>query len=164
MRQYFRTMEPYVSRGIEYGCEWNRNAGYWRNNMKFYCFGYYDEEKWQALSEGEQKEFMDECFAYDDVLRKNGHIAGGDALDSVRNAVTVRWKGGKESIEKGPYIKSKEQMGGILILEARDMNQAVELISRHPGLKAGPFEVRAVEDMSVVIAESERRRAQKKAS
>ena len=129
--------------------------------MKYICLGYFDEKKWEAMSESEQTAVMDECFAYDDVLRKNGHFAGGEALQSARNAATLRWKNGKVSVTDGPYAETKEQLGGFLVLEARDLNHAVRLISKHPGLKAGPFEIRPVEDMSAVVAESERRRSLK---
>jgi len=127
--------------------------------MKYICLGYIDEDKWQGISESERNTFMDQCFAYDDVLRKNGHFAGGDALQSARNAVTLRWKSGKVSITDGPYAETKEQLGGILILEARDLNHAIQLMSNHPGVKAGPFEIRPAADLSAMVAESERRRS-----
>jgi hypothetical protein len=130
--------------------------------MKYICFGYYDEKKWETVPESEQNAFMDECFAYDDVLRKDGHFVGGDALQSARNAATLRWKNGKVSVTDGPYAETKEQLGGILVLEARDLNHAIQLISNHPGLKGGPFEIRPVEDLSALVAESERRRSRKK--
>lgn len=130
--------------------------------MKYICLGYFDEKQWEALSETEQNALMDECFAYDDVLRKNGHFAGGEALQSPRNAATVRWKNGKVSITDGPYAETKVQLGGILVLEARDLNHAIQLVSKHPGVKVGPFEIRAVEDLSAIVAESERRRSKEK--
>ena len=127
--------------------------------MKYICLGYIDEDKWQGISEGERNAFMDRCFEYDDVLRKNGHFAGGEALQSTRNAVTLHWKNGKVSITDGPYAETKEQLGGILILEARDLNHAIQLMSNHPGVKAGPFEIRPAGDLAGLIAESERRRS-----
>jgi hypothetical protein len=127
--------------------------------MKYVCFGYFDEEAWRAMSESEQQQFMDECFAYDDVLRKNGPI-GGEALQTVRNAKTLRFRNGKVVITDGPYAETKEQIGGFFSFEARDMDEAVRLVSNHPGLKAGPFEIRPVEDMTEVVRESERRRSQ----
>lgn len=133
--------------------------------MKYVCLGYFDEKQWEALSESEQNALIDECFAYDDVLRKNGHNVGGEALQSPRNASTVRWKNGKASVTDGPFTESKEQLGGILMLEARDLNHAIQLISKHPGVKVGPFEIRPVDDISAMMAESERRRSKgKKAS
>ena len=60
--------------------------------MKFICLGYADEKSWEAMSESQRNALMDECLAYDDVLRKNGHFADGDALQSARNARTLRWQ------------------------------------------------------------------------
>jgi hypothetical protein len=130
--------------------------------MKYVCLGYFDEKRWEALSESEQNALIDECFAYDDVLRKNGHYVGGEALQSPRNASTVRWKNGTVSVTDGPYAETKEQLGGILLLEARDLNHAIQLISKHPGVKVGPFEIRPVDDISAMVAESERRRSKEK--
>jgi hypothetical protein len=127
--------------------------------MKYICLGYYDETQWEAMSESERGAFMDECFAYDDELRKNGHFAGGEALDSPQNAATLRYRGGKITVTDGPFTETKEQLGGILILEARDLNHAIQLMSKHPGVKAGPFEIRAVVDMSEALAASEQRRS-----
>jgi hypothetical protein len=114
--------------------------------MKFVCLGYFDDKKWETMSETEQKAFMEECFAYDDVLRKGGHVAGGNALDSPRKAATLRFKEGKVTVTDGPYAETKEQVGGILILEAEDRAHAIELISKHPGLRIGPFEIRAQDE------------------
>jgi hypothetical protein len=126
--------------------------------MKYVCLGYIEESEWDHLSETDRHAMMDECFAYDDVLRENGHFAGGEALDSPRNAVTLRWRDGKASITDGPYAETKEQLGGILILEARDLNHAIQLMSKHPGVKAGPFEIRPAADLSEMVRASEERR------
>jgi len=130
--------------------------------MKYICLGYIDQNQWYAVEPSERETFVDECFTYDDVLRKNGHFAGGEALDSANNAVTLRWQDGKVSITDGPYAETKEQLGGILILEARDLNHAIRLMSEHPGVKAGPFEIRPAADLSAMVAASERRRGLKK--
>ena len=123
--------------------------------MKFVCLGYYDDKKWGAMSETEQKTLMEECFAYDDVLRKGGHIAGGEALQPPRNAATIRLKDGNVVVTDGPYAETKEQIGGILILEARDKKHAIELMSKHPGVRNGPFEIRA-QDETINAAFEER--------
>lgn len=127
--------------------------------MKYICLGYYDEKQWEAMSESERNAFMDQCFAYDDVLRKNGHFAGGEALQSAGNAATLRWQNGKVSVTDGPFAETKEQLGGILILEARDLNHAIQLMSKHPGVRGGPFEIRPAADLTEMIRESERRRS-----
>ena len=128
--------------------------------MKYICLGYMEETKWVTMSESERNAILDECFAYDDILRKNGHFAGGEALQSARNATTLRWQNGKVSITDGPYAETKEQLGGILVLEAKDLNHAIQLMSNHPGVKFGPFEIRPVADLTEMIRESEKRRAE----
>jgi hypothetical protein len=127
--------------------------------MKYICLGYSDEQTWETMSERERNAMIDACFAYDDVLRKNGHLVGGEALQSARNATTLRWKNGKVSITDGPYAETKELLGGILVLEARDLNHAIQLMSKHPGVKVGPFEIRPAEDLTDIIRASERRRS-----
>jgi hypothetical protein len=127
--------------------------------MKFICLGYIDPTKWETMPDSERNAMMDECFAYDDVLRSNGHFAGGEALDAPQRAATLRWKNGKPSITDGPYAETKEQLGGILILEAENLDHAIQLMSKHPGVKAGPFEIRPAVDLSEMVRESERRRS-----
>ncbi len=126
--------------------------------MKYICLGYIEEDKLQALSESEVNAMMDECFTYDDELRRGGHYVGGEGLQSPRNAATLRFRDGKVSITDGPYAETKEQLGGILILEARDLNHAIQLMSKHPGVKYGPFEIRPAEDMTPYMEQSEQRR------
>ena len=97
---------------------------------------------------------MEECFAYDDELRRGGHFLGGEALDSVRNAATLKMKDGKVVVTDGPFAETKETLGGILLLEARDLNHAIELMSKHPGARMGPWEIRPVNEwMNRLIAE-----------
>ena len=106
------------------------------------------------MSESEQKGFMEECFAYDDALRENGHFIGGEALQKAPNARTLRLRGGKVIVTDGPYAETKEQIGGLLLLDARDLDQAIELMSKHPGVRVGPFEIRpADEECNAMIAE-----------
>jgi hypothetical protein len=127
--------------------------------MKYICLGYYDEKHWETLSESERNAYMDECFAYDDVLRQNGHFAGGEALQGAQNAAILRWKNGKVSITDGPFAETKEQLGGILILEADDLNHAIQLMSKHPGVRNGPFEIRPAADLTEMVRASEQRRS-----
>jgi hypothetical protein len=126
--------------------------------VKYICLGYIEDGKWEGLSESERNAMMEECFAYDDVLRKNGHFAGGEALQSASNAVTLRWRDGKVAVTDGPYAETKEHLGGILILEANDLNHAIQLMSKHPGVRlGGPFEIRpAAEEINEKLAERDR--------
>ena len=130
--------------------------------MKYVCLGYIDPNKHENFTEEELHAMMDECFDYDDELRNNGHFAGGDALQPPQTAATLRWENGKVAITDGPYAETKEQIGGILILEARDLNHAIQLMSKHPGVKAGPFEIRPAADLTDMIRLSEQRRAAKR--
>jgi hypothetical protein len=132
--------------------------------MKYICLGYIDLNEFGVLSESVQEEMMDDCLAYDDVLRENRHFAGGEALQPSNTAVTLRWQDGKATVTDGPYAETKEQLGGILILEARDLNHAIDLMSKHPGVKMGPFEIRPAADLSDIIAVSAQRRAKKAAA
>jgi hypothetical protein len=115
-------------------------------DMKFICLGFLDESAWAEMSESEHKSFLERCFAYDDELRRGGHFLGGEALQSARNAATVRRRSGQIVVTDGPYAETKEQLGGILFLEARDLNHAIQLISKHPGVGAGPFEIRPLDE------------------
>jgi hypothetical protein len=127
--------------------------------MKYICLGYIDPNKLDSLPESDMHAMIDECLTYDDELREKGHFAGGHGLQPPQTAATLRWMDGKVSITDGPYAETKEQIGGILILEARDLNHAIQIMSKHPGVKAGPFEIRPAADLAEMIRESEQRRA-----
>ncbi|HSP17791.1 MAG TPA: YciI family protein [Thermoanaerobaculia bacterium] len=126
--------------------------------MKYICLGYIAPDKFDGVPESDVQRMMDECFTYDDTLRKNGHFSGGEALQGPETAATLRWSGGKVTVTDGPFAETKEQLGGILILEARDLNHAIELISNHPGVKFGPWEIRPAADLGDMVQESEARR------
>ncbi len=102
---------------------------------------------------------FDRCLRYDDELRKNHHFVGGEALQGPASAKTLRWQNGRVAVSDGPYAETKEQIGGILILEARDMQHAVELMSQHPGVQFDPFEIRPAADLSGMMRQSELRRS-----
>lgn len=127
--------------------------------MRFICLGYYDPAKHAAMTEDQRHEMFDECFEYDDHLRANGHWGGGEGLQPPETASTLYWKNGKAVTTDGPYAEAKEVIGGILLLEARDMNHAIQLILQHPALKYGSiFEIRAAADMNEMMRASEHRR------
>ena len=129
--------------------------------MKYICLGYYDKGKFDGMTDAERNAMFDTCFEYDDHLRADGHWAGGEALQPVETALTLYWKNGKVATTDGPYVETKEQLGGILVLEARDMNHAIQLMAQHPALKYGnTFEIRPSFDMNELIKASEQRRGQ----
>jgi hypothetical protein len=114
--------------------------------MKFLCLSYWDEKKFDLMSESERETFIKECFAYDDVLRKDGHFVRLEALQSPRSVKTLSHLNGKVSITDGPYAETKEQLGGILLLDADDLNHAAELMSKHPGIRVAAFEIRPLDE------------------
>ena len=114
--------------------------------MKYVCLGYIEEGKWESIPEKQQQAMVKECMAYDEVLRSGGHMLGGECLESARNAVTLRWRDGRVLTTDGPFTETKEQLGGILFLEATDLNQAIQLMSKHPGVRLGPFVIRATQE------------------
>ena len=129
--------------------------------MRYICLGYIEPAKLAHFTETELNAMIDECMSYDDVLRKNGHFVGGEALEGANSATTLWWKDGKVAVTDGPYAETKEQLGGIIFLEATDLNHAIQLMSKHPGVKAGPFEIRPLADLSEMKQASEERRASK---
>ena len=112
------------------------------------------------MTDDERDAMFDECFEHNDHLRANGHLVAEVPLQPPETALTLYWKNGKVATTDGPYAETKEQVGGIQILEARDLNHAVQLVSQLPGFKygLGPVEIRPVADISEMIKESEQRR------
>jgi hypothetical protein len=127
--------------------------------MRYVCLGYIDQACWESLPENERNALADRCFAYDDELRRRGHFVGGEALQNARNAATLKFRDGAVTVTDGPFAETKEQLGGILFLEARDLNEAIQIMSRHPGVRVGPFEIRPADDLAGMIRASEARRA-----
>ena len=128
--------------------------------MKYVCLGFFDEAAFAQIPQADAQRMMEECFAYDDVLRRGGHFLGGEALDSARNAVTLRMKDGEVQVTDGPYVETKETLGGILLLEARDLNHAIALMSKQPAARMWPttFEIRPANEAMNRLVPSEARR------
>jgi hypothetical protein len=121
--------------------------------MRFICLGYANPSIFNSMSKEEMESAMEECFAYDDVLRRGGHFAGGEALQEAKTAVTLRYGAKGVDVTDGPYAETKEYLGGILILEARDLNHAIALMSKHPGVRFGPFEIRPADETIHALVE-----------
>ena len=128
--------------------------------MKYICLGYLEPGKFENMSESERNTVLDECFSYNDELRKNGHLVAEEALQPSNTAVTLSWQNGKVAVTDSPYAETKEQLGGIQVLEARDLNHAIQLISQSPGLRlgCGLIEIRPAADISEMMKASEQRR------
>src|SRR6266403_2031792 len=131
-----------------------------RRTMKYICLGYLEPGKFEGMTEDERHATFDECFEYNNHLRANGHLVAEVPLQPPETALTLYWKNGKVATTDGPYAETKEQLGGIQILEARDLNHAVQLVSQLPGFKygLGPVEIRPVADLNEIMKESEQRR------
>ena len=103
--------------------------------MKYLCMAYEEESKLNALSQSEWDLLRDEPLAYLDGLWKSGYVISAEALQSVRTAATVRVRGGKVSITDGPFAETKEQFGGYYVIEARDLNEAIQVAAKIPGAR-----------------------------
>lgn len=115
--------------------------------MKYLCLGYHDERKWGALPEGERNALVKASLAYEEVLRAGGHVIDTAALQSAQVAATLRFSHGEMSITDGPFAETKEQLGGIMILEANDLNHAIQLMSQIPCMRVGgSLEIRAINE------------------
>ena len=129
--------------------------------MKYLCFGYYDKSNFDDMTESERNAMFDTCLEYDEHLRAGGNWAGGEGPQGPETALTLYRKNGKVVTTDGPYAETKELLGGILVLEARDINHAVQLIGQHPALTYGNiFEIRPAADMNELMKASEQRRRQ----
>jgi hypothetical protein len=115
--------------------------------MKYLCLIYFDEQTLDALSKTELDALIDEALAYDEVLRKSGHYLASDALQPVQTATTVRIRQGKVSITDGPFAETKEQLGGFILIDARDLNDALQVASKIPPARLGSVEVRPIKEL-----------------
>ena len=113
--------------------------------MKYARFGYVDESKFEMIPENEMNAMMDECFAYDDELRRGGHFAGGEALQEAKSAVTLRYGAKGVEVTDGPYAEAREVIGGLFIVEAASYEEVVELSKDCPHLDFGTIEIREVQ-------------------
>jgi hypothetical protein len=110
---------------------------------------FYDEQKLVALSGSEYEALIAEAVAYDEELRLGGHFVFAQALEPVQSATTVRVRAGKVSTIDGPFAETKEQLGGFVVVEARDLNEAIQLASRMPPARLGGVEVRPVKSFAI---------------
>jgi hypothetical protein len=115
--------------------------------MKYLCLVYGEEKVLDALSQGDMELLVDESLAYDDVLRKSGHYLVSEALQHVAAAKTVRIRNREMLITDGPFAETKEQLLGFILIDATDLNDAVEVAAKIPMASAGSIEVRPVLDL-----------------
>jgi hypothetical protein len=116
--------------------------------MRYLCLIYDAESTLAALSASEMDALMGEFFAFTDSIRKSGHYLGGEALQPVQTATSLRVRNGKVSTTDGPFAETKEQLGGYYLIEARDLNDAIQVASRIPSARLGTIEVRPIREFA----------------
>ena len=109
--------------------------------MKYLCLVYLEEQKLHAVPDSE-------CLACGDGFRKSGILVAAEALQPVGTATAVRVRNGKVSVTDGPFAETKEQLAGFYLIEARDLNHAIQVASKIPPAREGTVEVRPVRELS----------------
>lgn len=116
--------------------------------MKYLCLVYHDEKQLDALPGSEYDALVAATLAYDEEIRTSGHFIASNVLDSVQTATTIRVRGGKVSVTDGPFAETREQLGGYIFIEARDLNAAIRVASKMPPARMGSIEVRPIKDLA----------------
>ncbi len=112
--------------------------------MKYLCLIYENEQNWSHYTKNQGDSMMAEYGSFTQDIQKSGHMIGGEALQPTHTATTVRVRNGKVSTTDGPFAETKEQLGGYYLIEATDLNDAIQVAARIPGAKTGAIEVRPV--------------------
>jgi hypothetical protein len=116
--------------------------------MKYLCLVVFDEKKLDALSKSESDALTAESLAYNEVLQKSGHFIAAQALQPVHAATTVRAQAGKVSVTDGPFAETNEQLGGFILINAQDLNEAIQVASKIPIIRLGGVEVRPIKELT----------------
>jgi len=116
--------------------------------MKYLCLIYDEERKLAAMASDEMDAFMGEYMTFSAEIAASGHMVAGEELQPVNAATTVRIRNGRMSTTDGPFAETKEQLGGFFLIEARDLNEAIQVAARIPSARTGSVEVRPVVDYS----------------
>ena len=116
--------------------------------MRYLCLIYDDERTMSTMPRGDADAFMNEYIAFTENVRESGHFVAGEALQPVQTATTLRQRSGRLTTTDGPFAETKEQLGGFYLIEARDLNEALQIAARIPSVRTGSVEVRPVVDVS----------------
>jgi hypothetical protein len=114
--------------------------------MRYLCLIYDEEKKLASMSKSDSDAFMGEYFSFTEGIKKSGHFLGGEALQPVQTATTVRVRNGKTSTTDGPFAETKEQLGGYYLINARDLNDAIQVAAKIPSARLGTVEVRPIQE------------------
>ena len=112
--------------------------------MQYLCLIYDEEKKMAGMAKSDVDAFMGEYGAFTQSVKTSGHYIGGNPLQPVHTATTIRVRNGKMSTTDGPFAETKEQLGGYYLIDAKDLNQAIQIGSRIPSAKTGSIEVRPI--------------------
>jgi hypothetical protein len=115
--------------------------------MKYLCLVYDDERNLNAMSDSELDGLVAQCLAVDEELRKSGQVIASEALQPVQTATTVRVRNGKVSTVDGPFAETKEQLGGFFLIDAQDLDEAIQVAAKIPSARLGSIEVRPIWDL-----------------
>ena len=116
--------------------------------MKFMFTIYHDENVLDAMPEKEMQALVDSAIEYAEDLERSGHYIASDALQRVRTARTIRVSAGKVSTTAGPFVETKEKLGGFFVVEAKDMDEACAIAARFPPARVAVIEVRPVQELT----------------
>jgi len=112
--------------------------------MQYLLLIYGAEKAWAALPEAERNTLHTDYLTFTNDIKKSGHYIGGNALQLVHTATTVRVRDGKSSTTDGPFAETREQLGGYYLVEAKDLDEATKIAARIPGARLGSIEIRPV--------------------
>jgi hypothetical protein len=112
--------------------------------MKYLLLIYESEASFAGLSEADKGKIFEEYMDYTKRIRKNGNYIGGEALQPISTATTVRVKNGKTLTTDGPFAETREQLGGFYFVEAKDLDEAIKLAAGIPASRTGSVEVRPI--------------------
>jgi len=121
--------------------------------MKYLCLVYLDEKRLNELPDAD-------CVEFDTGIRKSGHCLASEALQSVQTATTVRVRNGKTAVTDGPFAETKEQLAGFYMIEAKDLDEAIQIASKIPPARVGSIEVRPVRPIRETVAAARKRQSQ----
>ena len=121
--------------------------------MRYLCLLYGDESRWEKVTKEEMDALYEEYVALTDDIKRSGHHLAGDPLYPTKSATTVRVRNGRVSATDGPFAETKEQLGGYFLIEARDLNEAIQIAARIPAARTGCVEVRPIWEMGERLTE-----------
>ncbi len=120
--------------------------------MRYLCLIYENEKVWEQMPREEAEAIFGEYFALTEGLKQSGQYVGGNPLQPTSTATTVRVRDGKVSVTDGPFAETREQLGGYFLIDAKDLNEAIQIAARIPSARTGSIEVRPVMEIMAGVS------------